>query len=179
MPNALRALLTFVTITIVMLQQAGCSAAEPPVTPPEKSAPSVPATKPAAPPSSTAPAIKSATPPSSTARAAKPPSKETPRANTPPAKPKPAGIPEKVLKVLEYVDKNDKPMEGYEGGRNFGNFERRLPQTDSKGKRIRYREWDVNPRSPGVNRGAERMVTSSDGHAYYTSDHYETFKKIR
>ena len=41
--------------------------------------------------------------------------------------------------------KNGEPMAGYEGGRNFGNFERRLPQTDDKGRRIRYREWDVNP----------------------------------
>lgn len=100
---------------------------------------------------------------------------------TPPTKPvtPPKGIPEKVLKVLDYIDKNDEAMKGYEGGRNFGNFERRLPQSEPGGKRIRYREWDVNPLRPGVNRGAERLVTGSDGSAYYTDDHYSTFKKIR
>lgn len=91
----------------------------------------------------------------------------------------PKGVPEKALRVLEFVDKNGDAMQGYEGGRTFGNFERRLPQTDSSGRRIRYREWDVNPLRPGVNRGAERLVTGSDGSAHYTDDHYSTFKKIR
>lgn len=97
--------------------------------------------------------------------------------------PKPAatanGVPEKALKVLEFVDKNGEAMNGYEGGRNFGNFERRLPQSAANGQRIRYREWDVNPLRQGVNRGAERLVTGSDGSAYYTNDHYASFKKIR
>ena len=110
---------------------------------------------------------------------AKPPAKDAPPVKPPAAKPVPPGIPEKVLKVLAYVDKNGKAMDGYEGGRNFGNFERLLPQTDGKGQRVKYREWDVNPRRPGVNRGAERMITGSDNHAYYTSDHYKSFKKIR
>ena len=96
-----------------------------------------------------------------------------------PASAAPRGVPEKALKVLEYVDKNSQPMQGYEGGRTFGNFERRLPQTDRTGKRIRYQEWDVNPLRPGVNRGAERLVTGSDGTAHYTDDHYDSFKKIR
>ncbi|HJZ92780.1 MAG TPA: dienelactone hydrolase family protein [Gemmataceae bacterium] len=97
------------------------------------------------------------------------------------AAPKPAakGIPDKVHKVLEYVDKHGEPMAGYEGGRTFGNFERRLPQTDDKGRRIKYREWDVNPLRAGVNRGPERLVTGSDGSAHYTDDHYSTFKKVR
>lgn len=98
----------------------------------------------------------------------------------PPAKAAaPAGIPDKVQKVLDFVDKEGEAMDGYEGGRTFGNFEKRLPQTDAQGRRMKYREWDVNPLRPGVNRGAERLVTGSDGSAWYTSDHYETFKKIR
>ena len=80
---------------------------------------------------------------------------------------------------LKYVDDHEAAMDGYEGGRTFGNFEKRLPQTDGKGQRIKYREWDVNPLKPGVNRGAERLVTGSDGSAHYTSDHYDSFKKIR
>ncbi|MFO0806085.1 MAG: dienelactone hydrolase family protein [Gemmataceae bacterium] len=106
-----------------------------------------------------------------------PPSKKA----EPPAKAVavPKGIPEKVLKVLEHVDKDGEAMAGYEGGRTFGNFEKRLPQNDAQGRRLKYREWDVNPLRPGVNRGPERLVTGSDGSAYYTDDHYDTFKKIR
>lgn len=89
------------------------------------------------------------------------------------------GIPEKVLKVLAFVDQNGEAMDGYEGGRNFGNYERLLPQSDANGKRIKYREWDVNPLKRGVNRGAERLITGSDHSAYYTDDHYKSFKKIR
>ena len=93
--------------------------------------------------------------------------------------PKPAGVPARVLKVLEYVEEHEEAMTGYEGGRTFGNFERRLPIATDKGQRLKYREWDVNPLRPGVNRGAERLVTGSDGSAYYTADHYATFQKIR
>ena len=91
----------------------------------------------------------------------------------------PKGVPDKVLKVLDYIDKHGAARDGYEGGRSFGNFERRLPQTDDKGRRIKYREWDVNPLRPGVNRGPERLITGSNGSAYYTDDHYATFKKLR
>lgn len=70
-------------------------------------------------------------------------------------------------------------MPGYVGGRHFGNFEKRLPQNDASGRRIHYREWDVNPLQPGVNRGPERLVTGSDGSAYYTRDHYLSFLTIR
>ena len=88
-------------------------------------------------------------------------------------------IPDYVLKVLAYIDKNNKAMPGYHGGGRFGNAERLLPQKDKAGKNISYREWDVLPLVPGKNRGAERMVTGSDKSAYYTIDHYVSFKKIR
>jgi ribonuclease T1 len=91
----------------------------------------------------------------------------------------PDGVPAKVGKVLAYVDEHNKAMDNYEGGRNFGNFERLLAQKDDKGRPIRYREWDVNPLKRGVNRGAERLITGSDKSAYYTDDHYKSFKKIR
>lgn len=103
------------------------------------------------------------------------PIKTTPVAKTASLK----GIPDKALKLLEFVDKFNKPMEGYEGGRTFGNFEKRLPLSDQEGRRIKYHEWDVNPLKSGTNRGTERLVTGSDGSAYYTNDHYATFKKIR
>jgi guanyl-specific ribonuclease Sa len=53
-----------------------------------------------------------------------------------------------------------------------------LPKTDAKGNPITYREWDINPYKKGMNRGAERVVTGSDGKAYYTNDHYKTFTEI-
>jgi dienelactone hydrolase len=103
-----------------------------------------------------------------------------PVAAKPAAKPAaPAGVPERALKMLEYVDQHGDAPDGYEGGRTFGNFERRLPLNDAQGRRIKYREWDVNPLRSGVNRGPERLVTSSDGSAYFTGDHYRTFQKIR
>jgi ribonuclease T1 len=91
----------------------------------------------------------------------------------------PEGVPEKVQKVLQYVDEHHKAPQGYVGGRTFQNRERRLPLKDRAGKPIRYREWDVNPKVRGKNRGPERLVTGSDGSAYYTPDHYRTFIKIR
>lgn len=55
------------------------------------------------------------------------------------------------------------------GGDRFGNYEGRLPD---RAGRIWY-ECDVN--YSGGDRGAERLVYSSDGLIYYTADHYETF----
>ena len=91
----------------------------------------------------------------------------------------PKGVPEKALAVLKYVDQHGEALPNYEGGRTFLNIEKVLPQNDTKGRRLKYREWDVNPHRPGVNRGAERLITASDGSAYFTDDHYKTFKKIR
>lgn len=54
-----------------------------------------------------------------------------------------------------------------------------LPTKDPEGNLIQYREWDVNTYQPGVNRGAERLVTGTDGRAYYTADHYRTFLEIQ
>jgi guanyl-specific ribonuclease Sa len=95
----------------------------------------------------------------------------------------PAGVPEKVAEVLASIEKHDSAPAGYEGGRTFHNEgrggEQVLPRRDGAGRPIHYREWDVNPRRPGVNRGPERLVTGSDGSAYYTADHYRTFTKIK
>ena len=94
------------------------------------------------------------------------------------------GAPEKVLTVLKYVEEHHEAPAGYEGGREFHNSggregEEALPRRDGRGRPITYQEWDVNRKVAGVNRGAERLITGSDGSAYYTSDHYRTFTKIR
>jgi guanyl-specific ribonuclease Sa len=92
-------------------------------------------------------------------------------------------VPAKARRVLKSIDIHGRAPAGYEGGRTFYNLgrdgEESLPRRDAYGWPIHYREWDVNPHIPGRNRGPERLVTGSDGSAYYTSDHYRTFKKIR
>jgi ribonuclease T1 len=90
-----------------------------------------------------------------------------------------ANIPRKVLEVLKYIDNNDAAPDGYVGGRKFKNLERLLPQKADNGRRVNYREWDVNPKTAGQNRGRERLVTGDDRSAYYTNDHYSSFQKIR
>ena len=87
-------------------------------------------------------------------------------------------IPQKVYEVLKYVKENNTAPEGYVGGRKFGNYEKLLPQKDENGRRINYQEWDVNPKQKGRNRGAERLVTGSDGRAYYTKNHYKSFQLV-
>jgi guanyl-specific ribonuclease Sa len=74
---------------------------------------------------------------------------------------------QEILKAIQ--TRHGEPLPGYVGGRTFQNRERRLP-------RGRYREYDVQPKTPGRNRGAERIVIEQQtGKAYYTRDHYVTF----
>jgi guanyl-specific ribonuclease Sa len=105
------------------------------------------------------------------------PALELPPINLPP------GVPAKVKAVLRYIDEHGQAPPHYVGGRLFTNDgrlgEQVLPTVDADGEAIEYQEWDVNPRRPGVNRGTERLVTGSDSSAYYTADHYRTFRKIR
>ena len=83
--------------------------------------------------------------------------------------------PAHALETLEYVLGHNKAPEGYVGGRKFQNREGILP----RGSSLSYQEWDVRPKTQGKNRGAERLVTCSDGSAYYTDDHYRSFVKLK
>lgn len=56
------------------------------------------------------------------------------------------------------------------GGDRFGNREGVLPKGN-------YTECDLNTNGASE-RGAERLVFSSDGHYYYTQDHYKTFDEV-
>lgn len=87
-------------------------------------------------------------------------------------------IPSYVIETLNYILRHDKAPEGYVGGRIYFNRNRALPQKDASQRKIQYREWDVHPKRPGQNRGAERLVTGSDLSAYFTKDHYNNFIKI-
>ena len=56
----------------------------------------------------------------------------------------------------------------------FGNREGRLPAR----ARGHYREYVV--RTPGIGHaGPQRLILGADGEVFYTSDHYETFRRIR
>lgn len=59
------------------------------------------------------------------------------------------------------------------GGDRFGNYEELLP--DKQGRK--WYEADANYVSGP--RGAERVVYSSDGLVYYTSDHYASFEQMQ
>ncbi len=86
--------------------------------------------------------------------------------------------PANAVQVLAYIRAHHEAPPGYEGSRRFGNYEKALPQADGDGRRIQYQEWDVHPHLEHVNRGAERIVTGSDGRAWYTDDHYAHFTEM-
>jgi ribonuclease T1 len=81
-----------------------------------------------------------------------------------------AGIPQSARETLKALEaRHGEPLPGYVGGRAYRNRERALP-------RGHYREYDVHPKVPRGNRGAERIVIDQrTGKAYYTSDHYRSF----
>ncbi|RAJ29702.1 ribonuclease domain-containing protein [Pedobacter cryoconitis] len=83
-----------------------------------------------------------------------------------------AGVPQKAYTVAAYVAKNNKAPQGYVGGTVFKNREGLLPQG------VAYKEYDINPKVQGQNRGAERIIIGADGVRYYTGDHYKTFTKF-
>jgi len=87
-----------------------------------------------------------------------------------------SGIPAQAYIVLDYIKENNRTMPGYVGGRLFYNRENNLPKTGSD--TIIYREWDIYPKIKGRSRGPERLITGSNGSAYYTNNHYRTFTKI-
>ena len=59
------------------------------------------------------------------------------------------------------------------GGDFFGNYEELLPKAEGR----TYHECDIDTDSSS-GRGAKRIVFSSDGLYFYTSDHYESFSQV-
>ncbi|MET8570652.1 putative T7SS-secreted protein [Streptomyces sp. NPDC004783] len=51
----------------------------------------------------------------------------------------------------------------------------KLPEFDSQGNSIRYTEWGTVQSVDNPKWGGERIVTGSDGSAYYTPTHYQTY----
>lgn len=88
-------------------------------------------------------------------------------------------VPAHARETLSYIRQHGYAPPGYVGGRVFGNYEGQLPRYNARRKRIEYREWDVRPKAEGRSRGAERLVTGSDGRAWYSADHYRTFIEVK
>ncbi|GAA5042950.1 guanyl-specific ribonuclease [Nocardia callitridis] len=93
------------------------------------------------------------------------------------------GVPDHAFKTLTEIDAGRWPESanspGTKGGGPWQNRGGDLPAKDDSGKKITYQEWDVNPKIQGQSRDAERIVTGSDGSAWYTGDHYKTFTRMR
>jgi hypothetical protein len=72
---------------------------------------------------------------------------------------------------------------GPNGGEGFDNDGRnggyRLPQVDSEGNPIQYRESGTIPAADNPRPGGERFVTGTDGSIYYTPTHYQTWIVVR
>jgi ribonuclease T1 len=94
-----------------------------------------------------------------------------------------SGVPERAYVTLREIDAGRWPgsanAPGTKGGDRWQNRGGDLPAADGSGKPINYQEWDVNPKQSGRSRDAERIVTGSDGSAWYTGDHYKTFTRMR
>jgi ribonuclease T1 len=94
-----------------------------------------------------------------------------------------SGVPDRAYQTLGEIDAGRWPgsanAPGTKGGDRWQNRQGQLAQQDSSGRAITYQEWDVNPKQPGQGRDAERIITGSDGSAYYTGDHYKTFQRMR
>ena len=81
-------------------------------------------------------------------------------------------LPPEALETLRLIDRGG-PFPYRQDGGTFFNRERHLPPRPSG----YYREYTVE--TPGSSdRGPRRIVTGAGGEAYYTSDHYATFRLI-
>ncbi|MEV0687846.1 ribonuclease domain-containing protein [Nocardia sp. NPDC050378] len=123
-------------------------------------------------------AVASSTAPKPAAPAAKPSANPSAAPVT-----KVAGVPDRAYATLVEIDAGRWPdsanAPGTKGGEQFMNRGTKLPPKDSAGNPVKYQEWDVNPKQRNRGRDAERIVTGSDGSAWYTGDHYETFTRMR
>jgi ribonuclease T1 len=84
-----------------------------------------------------------------------------------------SGLPAEVQETLDLVDRGG-PFPYRRDGVVFMNREGRLPAHESG----YWHEYTV-PTPGSDDRGARRLVVGRAGEAYYTADHYRTFRKIR
>ncbi|MET9880437.1 ribonuclease domain-containing protein [Actinacidiphila glaucinigra] len=84
-----------------------------------------------------------------------------------------ASLPPEARETLRLIDAGG-PFPYAKDGTVFHNFEGILPARPSN----YYREYTV-PTPGAADRGARRIVTGAGGEAYYTDDHYKTFRAVR
>lgn len=78
-----------------------------------------------------------------------------------------------LTETLQRIEQRRR-LEYHNDGSTFANREGRLP-----GKPAGYYKEYVHP-TPGLaGPGPQRIVVGAEGEAYYTPDHYRTFKKLR
>ncbi|SIL16161.1 ribonuclease [Mycobacteroides abscessus subsp. abscessus] len=85
-------------------------------------------------------------------------------------------VPTEAVERLREIDNRTWPgsgTRGTKGGGVWNNDKRQLP------KNIAYQEWDQSDKIPNVSRDSFRIITGSDGSAYFTPDHYRSFVRIR
>ncbi|RDY26897.1 ribonuclease domain-containing protein, partial [Lachnotalea glycerini] len=88
-------------------------------------------------------------------------------------------VPDKAYDVAEQVERNNGAApKGYKGGDKYKNIPKN-PGDQKLPSGVKYKEYDVNPRVKGQNRGTERIVIGDDGSVWYTKDHYHSFTKIK
>ncbi|MBP5696488.1 MAG: hypothetical protein J6X11_07580 [Treponema sp.] len=91
---------------------------------------------------------------------------------------------DKFQSTLDVITETGNAPKGFKGGKIFKNREEILPKFDSHGNPILYKEWDVNLKIPGKNRGAERLITGYNNEGkiistYKTEDHYRSFTPMK
>jgi ribonuclease T1 len=92
------------------------------------------------------------------------------------------GVPAAAWETLKLIDAGQWPpvdSPGTHGGDTWMNRSGQLARKTGAGAAVSYREWDVNRKQSGRTRDAERIITGSDGSAWYTGDHYQTFTRMR
>jgi len=83
------------------------------------------------------------------------------------------GLLKKIKDILAEIKKaRGSAPRGYKGGKEFHNYESKLPAVTT------YKEYDINPLIQGQNRGAERLVMGEDASVWFTADPYRTFIRI-
>ncbi|MFE0702084.1 ribonuclease domain-containing protein [Streptomyces sp. NPDC058872] len=81
-------------------------------------------------------------------------------------------LPPEAHRTLDLIARGG-PFPYAKDGAVFSNFERLLPR-EARGY---YHEYTV--KTPGArDRGARRIVTGGNGEAYYTADHYASFREV-
>ncbi|MEV6116320.1 ribonuclease domain-containing protein [Streptomyces sp. NPDC052109] len=91
-------------------------------------------------------------------------------------------VPDHAQRTLSLIDAGQWPPHdnsGTRGGEAWPNRDGVLPGVDADGNPIHYLQWDVNRKQPGHPRDSERIVTGTDGSAWYTGDRLLTFTRMR